>query len=387
MEQGIIEQFVNAIKQEPNDKKTTYSAIVSRIDEEGVIWVYVAGADKDTPTAQTGVEVKKGDNVTVEWRNNKLYIAGNYSNPAAGMVRVVNVEMAAKAANQAAQNAVADAGRAKEAAESAQASATEAKTIAEGIEDIAKDAQESADSARQSADTAFTQLSLVENIVGVLDLIAEHGEYELTQNTEVVPDKWYFNRTGTAPNYVYSVATVATTYSLTTDTEIVEGKTYYTRSGTAPDYVYTPVENPVVEDIGTYYEAFRNPSEQGLYELVGIDTAIQNYVSSHLALVGDTLSLKTDGSPYRLDLTASGIDIVRISDNKPVASYGTETIIGDTANFHVRLGSKEIGFYRGGTRVAYMNGQELYVENSLAFGHFTFIQRDNGHFTLKLIRG
>jgi hypothetical protein len=43
-------------------------------------------------------------------------------------------------------------------------------------------------------------------------------------------------------------------YTLTTDTAIVPGKTYYTRSGSAGNYVYTPVANPVVGDIATYYE-------------------------------------------------------------------------------------------------------------------------------------
>lgn len=43
-------------------------------------------------------------------------------------------------------------------------------------------------------------------------------------------------------------------YVLTSDVAIDPDKTYYTRSGTAPDYVYTPVDNPDVADIGTYYE-------------------------------------------------------------------------------------------------------------------------------------
>lgn len=55
---------------------------------------------------------------------------------------------------------------------------------------------------------------------------------------------------------VQVTATGQYTYSLTTDVAIDPDKTYYTRSGTAPDYVYTPVEEPDVADIGTYYEQF-----------------------------------------------------------------------------------------------------------------------------------
>lgn len=63
---------------------------------------------------------------------------------------------------------------------------------------------------------------------------------------------------GTSPELIKMALGAAdifgATYALTSDVAIVAGKTYYTRSGTSPDYVYTPVENPVVANIGTYYE-------------------------------------------------------------------------------------------------------------------------------------
>ena len=83
-----VQDFVNAIKETPTDTNTTYQATVSRIDDEGVVWVNIHGSEKETPTASTSSEVKRGDNVTVQWRNNKLYIAGNYSNPSAGVSTV-----------------------------------------------------------------------------------------------------------------------------------------------------------------------------------------------------------------------------------------------------------------------------------------------------------
>lgn len=44
------------------------------------------------------------------------------------------------------------------------------------------------------------------------------------------------------------------TYIKTADTAIVAGKTYYTRSGSEEPYTYTLVTNPVLSDIGKYYE-------------------------------------------------------------------------------------------------------------------------------------
>ena len=248
-----------------------------------------------------------------------------------------------------------------------QTAAEEAGTTLNGIYQDAEDAKTSADNAKRSADTAFSQLSIVENIVGVLDLISKNGDYRLTQDPEIVPDKWYFSRTGTgttADPYVYTVANVTTTYALTLDVEIDPNKTYYTRSGTAPDYVYTPVANPVVADIGTYYEAFKNPSADGLYELIGIDQSIQNYVSSHLVLTGNTLSLKTDGSDYRLDLTSDGMKVIG-ADGNPLATYGTSTVIGDSTKFHVQIDGTELGFYDGNVKVAYVRNNQLFIERSV----------------------
>ena len=44
------------------------------------------------------------------------------------------------------------------------------------------------------------------------------------------------------------------TYAKTSDVALVEGKTYYTRSGSSGNYVYTPVAEPDVSNIGSYYE-------------------------------------------------------------------------------------------------------------------------------------
>lgn len=310
MEQGIIEQFVNAIKQDPNDKKTTYSAIVSRIDEEGVIWVYVAGADKDTPTAQTGVEVSKGDHVTVEWRNNKLYIAGNYSNPSAGTERVTNVENAARIANEAAQNAVYDAGRAMEAAAYAELRASEASAYAD-------EAQESANSATESAYIANAKLSIIENVVGVLNIIAEHGTY--IESTDDIADssKWYF-----------------------------------IKEGEQEPYSYILVDNPE-----------GSPSENGWYELDDIDDAVRNYVSSHLILDEQGLWLMQDNSNSKLQITSEGVIIH--GPTGPSAIYGNDIKIGDENSFHIKIKSDELGFYDGPNKVAYVSNQQLYITQTV----------------------
>lgn len=262
--------------------------------------------------------------------------------------------------------------------------AEDAGTTLLGIYADAESAKDSAESATASAETALNQLTVVENVLGVLDLVAKHGTYALTIDTEVNPNKWYF-----------------------------------TREGTSPDYVYVVVQTPS-----------GNPSTEGWYELTGIDQAIQNYVSSQLYLDTAGLWLKTAGMNTKILLSTDGVVIYGI-DGQPVASYGATAIIGNRNAFHIEIGdaynltkdteivsgktyytrsgtapdytytevtnpviadigtyyekSPEIGFYQGDNKVARLNGSELYVENSLSFGSFVFTQRQNGHFTLKLL--
>ena len=116
----VIDEFVQAIQQPETDPNTTYSAIVSRVDNEGVVWVNLVGSDKETPTASTASEVKRGDNVTVNWRNNKLYIEGNYSDPSAGVERVRYVEGVASDADLKADTAQESANNARRVADEAQ---------------------------------------------------------------------------------------------------------------------------------------------------------------------------------------------------------------------------------------------------------------------------
>ena len=118
-----IEDLVKELTPTKEERPKTYTAEVSHTDDEGVVWVRLPGAEQDTPTASTSTDVKMGDTVTVEWRNNKLYIAGNYTNPSAGVQRVSKVE-------QTAEKAMSDAGTAQAAADSAQETANAAITIA-----------------------------------------------------------------------------------------------------------------------------------------------------------------------------------------------------------------------------------------------------------------
>ena len=380
MEQGIIEQFVNAIKQEPNDKKTTYSAIVSRIDEEGVIWVYVAGADKDTPTAQTGVEVKKGDNVTVEWRNNKLYIAGNYSNPSAGVSRVQEAEIAAKVANEAANNAVYDAGRARDAAEQAQGKAAEADTAA-------RNASQSAQEASDSAHSAITDLSLVEKVVNSIEWIARHGYYSRTTDQEVYPDKMYF---------------VLECDSVTTPTGNPSLQRYYERYGSGTDedpYYFVKTEDTSVVSGKEYYtgsassvsQPTGNPYELLYYELE-TNEAVSQYLNSHLALTDNGLYIIAEDNSYKALLSSTGLQIID-PQGRVVGIHGDIIQLGQKSEIHFEATANQLKFCTQDEDICWfgqndygiweMHIANTFVEDMVRYGDYAFIKRKNGNMSLK----
>lgn len=358
----IASDLYKALTESDERKPKAGDVKATVIREEGdTVWVKFPGGEDETPVQKTN-NATVGDEVMVRTADGRAWILGNNTNPAtddteakkashkaveafdaasfaaaAAETAQVAADSAVRSAEIANDNAVA----AQSSAYAAQSSAIAAQSYADQALHNSEAAQDSADATQNYAYMAMSQLGIVENIVGVLDLVAKNGEYQVTTDTTVQPDKWYF-----------------------------------TRSGTDPDYIYTIVNNPT-----------GNPSIQGYYELVNIDAAIKNYVSSHLVLDENGLWLQHGRSNTKLLLSASGGVILYNQNNDPIAQYGAEAIIGAPTSFNIRIGgtNNEIGFYQGANKAAYVNGQELYVENSLSFGRFIFYQRQNGHFTLKLV--
>lgn len=175
-------------------------------------------------------------------------------------------------------------------------------------------ANDAAAAASGYATAALNSLSEVEKVVDVLGWIAEHGQYALTGDTEVIDGKYYFTLTGTT---------------------------------------YSVVNSPTGD-----------PSSQGWYELTNVDTAISNYVASHLALDSSGLWLQTDNVDSKI-LLSSADGLVIYGSNGPLAKYGQDAIIGNESGFHITIDGTEIGFYQAAQKVAYINGNKLYITQSV----------------------
>ena len=336
MNEKLIKDFINAVKSEKK-KPSPYdtSAKVVRVDG-GTAWVHIAGGIDETPVKMT-TSAKVGDEVQVRVSGGRAFIIGNATSPPTDDTQANKATKKAEDAQEKASNAIDYAEIAKTASEQAEASAAEAKATTDIINGYAEEvdksvkqilidgetagvaaheAETSAETANSAASSALTGLSMVENVVGVLNWVSTHATYQLTADETVVDGKWYF------------------TYDAVNDR-------------------YTVVNNPTGD-----------PSAQGFYEIVNIDEAVQDYLVSHLALDSNGLWLQTDNVNSKL-LLSNTDGLVIYGNNGPLAKYGTDAVIGKEDGFHIKIDGTEIGFYQVTQKVAYINGNKLYITKSV----------------------
>jgi uncharacterized lipoprotein NlpE involved in copper resistance len=290
---SISKDLVDVIKSSAKKDTKPYDtqATVTRI-EGSTVWVHIPGGVDETPVKKT-VSAKEGDVVQVRVSGGSAYLMGNASSPPTDDTTALLATEYARTANAAAESAVQSAKNAGEAAAEAGASAEAARNLAVLAKSHADEAGKAADSAVHSANDALTQLGIVENVIGTLNWISEHG-----------------------------------TYSLTTDTEIVQGKVYFTRtgSGTSQDpYIYYPVVEPKAEELGSYYELY-------------IDDAVSSYVASHLSLTERGLYVMNDQTDWKVLIANDGVYILD-DKNKTVAKYKDVITLGmdDGSESYIRL--------------------------------------------------
>lgn len=231
----------------------------------------------------------------------------------------------ANTAHSAAISAQADAGDALIAAGNAVTAAGNASTAATNAQGAADAAQASADAAATQAsaasvyaNSALDQIGIIQDVVGVLDLLSTNATYQLTADTEIQAGKWYF-----------------------------------TRSGTSPDYVYTVVTTPDVADIGTYYE------------IVSIDQAVESYVTSRLAVTSAGLWIQDPTMTTKILLSATDGVVLYGPAGTVIGKYGSTAQIGDAAGFHIEMDGTELGFYQATRKVAYISNNQLYITQSV----------------------
>ena len=280
--------------------------------------------------------------VTATPQENEVASGGSLTEQLSSIsANTISARISAEVAQQSAESAQQSANQALQDAQTAQASAESAQQSADS-------AQYSALSANASANSALNQLSEVEKVVDVLTWITEHGEYAETSDTEVAQGKYYFEPIAPSAEEAYAELLDEN------DTEITDADSETILAFNQYDFI---VVNPTGNE---------NPSEMGWYELVSVDDAISNYVSSHLALDSSGLWLQTDGVESKVLLSADEGLVLYGSQGQALAKYGEGAIIGDENSFHVMITSQRLSFYRDSTNeVAYISGDKLYITQSV----------------------
>lgn len=283
--------------------------------EPGVVIYDGEGEEEENIVAQfkaSGAQIGKSDSQHAVLSSTGLSVYNGDETLAA--INGVDLERAAAAADQAERDAAA----ANQAASEAQASATaasvaaadaDAKAVTAGA--AANAAQTSADAANQkaieantAANGAVSSLGVVEDVLGTLNWIHDHGSY-----------------------------------SVSTDTEVVEGTSYFTRSGSGASddpYVYTLVTP----------EGTENPSQLGWYEL-DIQDALGDYVGQHLALMDDGLHVVPLSGGYYVVLSNDGMRVYSPT-GVMVSKYGEGMQLGSMHGIHMEADGSRLSFFSAG---------------------------------------
>jgi len=251
---------------------------------------------------------------------------------------------AASAAQTRADDAYTYAGQAKSAADDADAHALTAKNRADEAYTYAGQAATSAAEASQQAtvattyaNSALTQLSTVEDVVGVLNWMQTHGKYKPTSDQAVVEDKAY-----------WSLTTVTTPATNPRESGYFERKEI-TDEGTT-SYIYEPTLDSTVTTGKTYYTISRveevaedtNPHDLGYLELADINEAVSDYINARLALTDKGLYVvggDTENEGYKILLAsdgmtvydAQGVAVSKFGENIEFSSTRAQYIGGETA--------------------------------------------------------
>ncbi len=260
----IVKTMQDAVNRQTDQAKPggyDTTATVRRIEGD-TAFVHIPGGVDETPVKLT-INAKAGDNVQVRVSGGNAFLVGNGSSPPTDDARANQAYTVATVAEGAAENALANAARAAEAADSAQTSATRAESAAGDAVIAAGNAQTAAGNAQTAADNALVSLSTVEDVVGVLNWITEHGTMTLTSDVTVNPEHVYF---------------------------IVDPAGDYVVGGTH----YSIVSDPKDADLSTYYE-------------LTVDESVENYVATHVAVDTEGLWIIPDaGGNKVLIATGSG---------------------------------------------------------------------------------
>ena len=345
---GLTNTLMEAINNK-NKKETKPYDVRAQIRniKDDVAYVHIPGGVDETPVDLT-INSAIGDWVQVRVSGGRAWITGNATAPPTDDTRANKAFGVAKEAGDSASAAARAADNALIFAEQAEEAAAEATAILDDMEQAAEQAEtsltqifsdtklakESAETAQNAASTAVNGMNLVQRVVDTANWIQEHGTYKESQDTTPIEGKFYF---------IYNTST--NTYSIA-----------------------TPREGD-------------NPKQLGWYEMGSINESVSNFISTHMVLLDDGLVLQNGTTRLYLDTTQENPGVRIESNGQPVAYYGNGAIIGNENEVHIKVTDTRLSFYDGPKEVAYVDGQKLYITQTVVLQQMDIGDSDLGVWT------
>ena len=365
--------LADELQARPDARRTTTIATVSRVDDDGSVWVRLPGADADTPVnGRMYVDAKPGQTVQATIEGGRCSITGNASSPAVGggYVRQVIAPVEQKATNaldeaqrahNAADAAEKDADRARVAAESAEGSASDAAIAATAAQGSASTAASSASAAQSSAAQASSAASQAQADASTAATAAGNAATSAASASnsasQAASDAASANRSANNALVQLSVVEdVAGTLSWirehatlvsTQDTSPQDGVAYFAWNDRLGDYM--PVGAP---------DADANPSVLG-WKVLAVDKAQADYVMAHLAVTSRGLWVLPEGRDVRVDADVEGSDGEAVvgSDGSVLASSTTEPEYA--SGYKLLLAADGMYLYDGSGRAVATYGESI----------------------------
>lgn len=177
-------------------------------------------------------------------------------------------------------------------------------------------------------------------------------------------------------------------YQQTTDTTIVAGKDYYSKDIESNVYTIDEVDEQLngqqtqINGLNSSIDVLTDNTNEINNRLNNVENS-----TSYLRVTNDSVSVVSNNSQAKVELAANGLTLYD-QNGKSVATYGTNTIIGNENGFHISINAEEgMKFKNGSNEMASIDGNSMSIPKSIILeemkvGNWIWKKQSNNNLTL-----
>lgn len=375
-----------APKQQSSDKT---SGTVTRVDDDGTIWVRFAGSQASTPCARSIVAASPGDTVSIAVQNGKATIDGNFTTPATD--------------NSEAQKALQKAIALQVVATGASKAASDAVKAAEQVKSLADAANKAAQAASAAVLPILTDLGVIkgeeESFLAGLDKHINTMTAEFASSQALVDMRKELETSiSQTAERIEMVASSDTALQLS-----AEAQALLAQANTDLQEAKTELESAQMSYASAlaYYNELAGDPDTVAEDLTAAEQALsaaQSELQQAQAAYDDIVSIITGiktnyTSKAEFELLAEGLNLL-FSKSDERDSYITMTSKGirlgyaDNALAYLNIASDKMAFVQNGNEVATIEDDVMVItrvktSDELAINDWHWKQRTNGNISFK----